>query len=149
MGGFGSGPRRKALAVHIADGTLRPDRQTLDMASIGDLGEPTKPRGLDKDASAMWDRIIKGHKGKGTLATLDTEFIQAACEAWSLYRKALKEAKVSPCEKAVTNAVKSYLGMWEAMARRLGLNPVDRVKIHPVSKGKQSGVSNRKNVGAG
>ena len=144
MGGFGSGRRPLPVACRIADGTHRPDRQKLDMASIDGLGEPAKPRGLEKYASQMWDQIIKCHKSKGTLAAIDAAFIQSACEVWGLYRKAYKDAKACPCDKNICNAVKSYLGMWEAMARRLGMNPVDRVKIHPnVPTGKPS-VASRK-----
>jgi phage terminase small subunit len=114
------------------------------MASVSGLGEPVKPIGMEKYASQMWDQIIECHKSHGTLAAIDAAFIQSACEVWGLYRKAYDDAKVDPCDKNTCNAVKSYLGMWEGMARRLGMNPIDRVKIHPKVDSTKPSVASRR-----
>jgi phage terminase small subunit len=92
-------------------------------------GEPVKPGEMDSLASALWDKIVPKLVEMRTVKEIDTEAVVAACEMWSLYRKALAAALVYPCDKNVRSAVVAYWSAFDKAAGKLGMNPADRAKL--------------------
>lgn len=135
MGGFGSGRVAQPALTHLANGTFRASRH-LNPLALQAAGEPTKPRGLNKDESWMWDQVVTAWKGANILASLDTAICRACCEQWGLYCASLKIAKTDPVDKDARIAVTSYYRAWELAARKLGLNPVDRGRLKPTPQDK-------------
>jgi phage terminase small subunit len=144
MGGPGSGRRPRPVKEHILAGTFRKDRHGPDLASVDDLGEPTRPQGLSPAARALWDLVARCFSGREVLTELDAAELRAGCEVWSLYRGALKVAQKDPTNARACKAVVAYLARFEAFAKRFGLNPVDRARIRVAEKAKPTVTTRRR-----
>jgi phage terminase small subunit len=90
---------------------------------------PEKPAGLSPAAEAFWDRTVPRLVQAGAVGEVDGFALQAAAEAWSLYRAALTAAAAEPTSKVARAAVVAYLGLWLTLAGRVGLTPADRQRL--------------------
>lgn len=118
----------KPLEHHARDGTFRAHRHA-GMAGVKATGKPVCPRCLSGEARKFWTLVVPELTQNGTVKRLDTAAVQAACETWALYRAAYQEAIADPLDKAARCAVVSYLALWERLAAKLGLSPVDRARL--------------------
>src|SRR5262245_63957800 len=65
----------------------------------GARGRPKRPRALAGDARKFWDAIVPGLVRFGVVGKLDAFALQACCELWGLYRRALAAAAADPADK--------------------------------------------------
>jgi len=103
-------------------------------------GEPVKPHGMSREASAEWNRLVPLLLAMRTVKEIDTQAVVAACEMWALYRKAFRQAMKYPTDKDVRGAVVAYLASWDKAASKLGMNPVDRAKLSVPPEAKKDGI---------
>jgi phage terminase small subunit len=92
-------------------------------------GKPVKPTTLDDVGNELWDRITAEHEARGTLGTIDTAALQSLCECWSLYRKALEQAKADPCDKDARCSTLAYLAIVDRLGSKYGWSPSDRAGL--------------------
>jgi phage terminase small subunit len=90
---------------------------------------PQKPAGLSAAAAAFWDAVVPRLCQADAVGEVDGFALQAAAEAWSLYRAALTAAAAEPTSKVARAAVVAYLGLWLTLAGRVGLTPADRQRL--------------------
>ena len=123
------GRPRKPTAQHELEGTYRKDRHGDRALEPAAAGVPAKPKGLSKEAAALWDHVVTELVTNGTAKRMDTAALQALCEVWGLYRKAVAAANKYPIDKEVRCAVTAYLAQFERLASRFGLTPESRARI--------------------
>lgn len=128
------------LKVH---GQFRSDRHGDRLNEPTVVGRPEMPDWLAEDAVWLWELVVNEYADSGPIARLDTAALAAACDLWSLYRKASEKAERQPLEKDYRIAVTSYYAAWERAAAKLGLNPVDRRRLRVESENKSSGIRAR------
>jgi P27 family predicted phage terminase small subunit len=121
------GHNKKSAAELKLHGTYRRDRHEKKRGLPTD-GSPEKPTWLDPTASALWDRLTAAFP-PGAVGAADTMALAAACEMWSLYRAAVAVAKQHPTDKDARISATSYLAMFNKLAGKFGLTPVDRQRL--------------------
>ncbi len=81
------GRPRKPAALHVINGTARPDRMPRSVAQHGDtLPEP--PAHLDAEARAEWDRLALQLHSMRLLTPIDAAVFAAYCQCYSRWREA-------------------------------------------------------------
>lgn len=134
------GRPRKTLEQLKTLGVFRPDRHAGRVLEPTAAGQPVKPRGLARDVSAVWDRIVPQLVAMRTVKEIDTDAVVAACETWVLYRRALRQAMRDPCDPSIRTAVVAYLAAWDRAAAKLGMSPIDRAKLSVPPEVKADGI---------
>lgn len=117
----------KPLKLHVVAGTFREDRHGGDPPAIE--GEVVKPEFLDPMAGAFWDRIAPKLIAAKVLTPADVESLQSCCDVWALWRKTHFMLMANPTDKDTRIAASTYLGLFNAIAARFGLNPSDRTRL--------------------
>ena len=119
------GQNQKPAALKILHGTHRSDRQPRQ--KVKPAGRPSKPRGIDKEASRHWDLIVK--ERALWISRSDQPALTAVCELWALSREALAAFKAKPTDFRLRANYLALLGEWHRQASRFGLTPVDRERL--------------------
>lgn len=122
-----SGRPAKAIALHVTDGTFREDRHAGGAPVIA--GDVVKPDFLDPVASDFWDRLAPKLIAVNVLTPADVESLQSCCDVWALWRKTHFMLMEDPTDKDTRIAASTYLGLFNAIAARFGLNPSDRARL--------------------
>lgn len=141
------GPKPKAIALHIADGTLRkhrhgdPKSRAETPAPEGKL--PARPASLKGDAKTFWDKHIVPLEPLGVLTKVDLPLLEALCETYALYRLALKQARQFPLMQDARMAWKTYADLYNRLLGECLLTPEARTRMKIGGAEKQSGVSSR------
>jgi phage terminase small subunit len=123
------GRPRKPIQQLLDLGIFRGDRHAARLNEPKAAGVPIKPKGMDRIASAFWNRLLPRLLASKIVKEIDTEAVVSACELWALYCKAKRRAMKFPCDKDIRSAVVAYWNAFDKAAARLGMNPVDRAKI--------------------
>ena len=124
----------KPTALHVLHGTYRKDRHGGTAPAIAG-GVVRMPHGLTGEAKAFWQRIITPLVHAGVVTAIDVPAATMLCEAWGLYRAAAALAANNPLDADARCAMSTYQGMFDKLAARFGLTPVDRqrLKIEPTA----------------
>jgi P27 family predicted phage terminase small subunit len=121
-------------------GGIRPARHADRLNEPQASGVPEKPRGMDKQASALWDKVVPQLVSSGIVKNLDTAELTAMCQLWSLFCKAEKAAQQYPTDKEVRSAVVAYFTAFDKAASRLGMNPAERARLSVPPEPKNDGI---------
>lgn len=135
----------KSLEVLKMTGQFRADRHGEREASEVRLPSalPTKPEGLSEAASEHWDRIIE-HIGKtGAVAEIDGEAIEMACRYWANWQKLMAICESDPLDRFARANLMAYGDAWARLAAKLGLTPVDRMRLRVSKSEEKKGVASR------
>lgn len=133
------GPKPTPTEALKERGTFREDRHGNRADTISSSGDPVRPRDLDPAGRALWDRIIKEHKGRGILGAIDTTELVMLCRTYSLWSSAMAVAKDMPLDKEARCAVVAYGNLVDKLLAKFGGSPADRanLKIDASSKPKE------------
>lgn len=122
------GRPRKSEGLHRQDGTYRPDRHEGRLV-VND-GRPSKPRGMNKNESWMWDTITKGLP-KECFAKMDVAALRIACKCWDVWLRYCDEDNPQRFYKGLAAAKQM-----QSILSHFGWTPSDREKLKaPASKG--------------
>jgi len=105
---------------------------------------PAKPEGLTEDAEKHWDRIIEHIGSTGAVGDIDGEAMETAARYWSLWRKAITLCEADPTDKPARMNAVAFGQQWLKAAEKLGLTPVDRMRLRMAPKEEKKGVVSRK-----
>lgn len=133
-------------SLHVARGTFRADRHgsKADGAAPIVAGEVTKPTDLvDGVAIKFWDEIVPGLVASGVATAADVHSLHALCEVWALWRRTYVLLLKMPTDKPARTAAMAYLGTFNQLAARFGLNPSDRQRFCILPEVDQPGVPHR------
>lgn len=112
----------KPTAIHIVQGTLRPDRHADRAREVqSDPGMPDPPDWLLPGALVMWGRIMSDSRYVMALRRSHWEMIVLYCQLYARWEEAEKSGKPLPIMHMVAL---SNLGA------KLGRNPSDQAKVH-------------------
>lgn len=126
------GRPRKPTADHVRDGTYRENEHGNRQREPKFTGQPVKPKGLSKDASAHWDFVVPLLASRGVATEADTPALIAMCNCWSNYMTAERSKPIKGLPgagRARQMEINGYLREWRAFAAKFGLTPVDRSHI--------------------
>jgi P27 family predicted phage terminase small subunit len=130
-------PRKTTKAKKLA-GTLRPDRDTVEVADAVASGNIEKPEGLSERESALWDHAV-ANAPTGVLAAVDQNALRAWTTATALANEAAEHIAAEGAVVLAPNKYKQrnpYVDIWikanAAQARAsqgLGFDPISRSKL--------------------
>ena len=133
----GKGPPPTPTKLKILRGN--PGRRPLNKAEPEPPpGEPGQPTFLDREAKAMWRRLVKQLGGMGILAVVDRERIAGCCYWWSRFVQLQAEVKKQgdlpvSAGKHVKNPrvemMRDAYKLFAAEASILGIGPAARSRI--------------------
>lgn len=123
------GRPRKPLAELRLMGGFRPARHAERLGEPQFDGQPVKPRGLDKEASKLWDAIVPQLVARQVVREIDSAILTMTCQIWGLYRQSVEAAVANPTDKEIRGAVTAYASQFDRLAAHCGLNPIDRAKL--------------------
>lgn len=89
-----SGPRKRPTAMHLVDGTFRPDehgsREAAKQERDSLRGAPKlqPPARLSPTAKAEWRRVVPVLQRKGVVGKLDRSVLSGYCQAWAEFIEA-------------------------------------------------------------
>ena len=127
------GRRPKPKAIHVAEGTYRPDRHG-DRADGTTEGQPVKPRGLKGPALNYWNRIVPRLVKTGLADSRDSAALGQLVNWWAAAEELRKRWEAGDID--VFNQWLNASKQWLQLADRFGLSPVARSKIVQVKKEK-------------
>ena len=116
----GGGQNRKPAALHVLQGTYRPDRHGPKEAVIPVGPKPRKPQHLKGDAADAWQHLV-GNTPPGIYGKLDTPLLTMCCELWAWYRQARATGNVPLSMKIADQFLK--------VSAKLGATPIDRGRL--------------------
>lgn len=118
------GPKRKATALHVVDGTFKPSRHgDIQAAEPQPEGQLEKPKWLkQRQGGQIWDEIAPQLTW---LTRVDSEKLAAWCKLGQAIR-----------EEDATDLPASYWSQWRTLGSELGLDPSGRARIGASSKPK-------------
>jgi len=118
--------RPKKELGDLAPGSYRPSRHGPLPPEPG--GAPTKPKGLSKVGSSLWDLVIAT---RPNVRESDGPALQLVCLWWERCVAGLGKAKKAAPNQASQLATAAAIATdkWLALAARFGLTPVDRTKL--------------------
>jgi P27 family predicted phage terminase small subunit len=141
---------RKPTALHVVEGTERPDRSNPEEPQPPVLtGSPRPPTWLKKSrARAAWKRLAADLIAQRLLTTLDPTSLGLLCDAFADYLEAGEVIERegayydSPTEGGGTitrrhPAVEDRKDAWvrtDRMLGRFGMNPVERSRVHAATE---------------
>lgn len=105
---------------------------------------PRKPKGLDEYGEDLWTTLVAELIHARIVVRTDEKALQAMCEMWSMYQRALVLAKDDVTDKLVRCAVTQYLASFDKMATKFGANKMLRDRINPKKESKAIGIAPRK-----
>lgn len=97
--------------------------------------QPVKPRGLGKDASRLWDRLIPQLEKLGLATAIDECGLMSLCNWWGVYCEAQKTlAQVEDLSslqgQRALNATSKAFDNFRRLAQQFGLSPQARTGIN-------------------
>jgi len=128
------GRKPKPLAIlKLEDSTaLRQRRHKRPEPSAPD-GAPDCPAWLDREAKAMWARLLVHLQRLGLLKLTDGEAMASACQAWSVFvRTSRQVSKVKSFDldsRALVVMNKDARNAWRQWCTEFGLTPSSRTRI--------------------
>lgn len=84
------GRHRKPTALHVVQGTARPDR-TNPAEPRPELAIPPCPPTLTGEARAEWDRVTVELHQLGLLGRIDMALLAVYCQTWAEYLEACEQ----------------------------------------------------------
>lgn len=124
------GRPRKPTTQHLRDGTLNTTRHAGRIHEPKYDDKPVRPKGMSKDAQAMWDFVVPGLASKGVAVMIDSPALESMCEAWSEYKAAKRLRPALLEDKArVQRMINNCRRAWVEIAARFGLSPSDRARL--------------------
>lgn len=148
--GRSGGRNRKPTALHIVDGTHRPDRHgdrdaARTEAKLARESPPLRPPpGLSRLARDEWKRLEPELRASGVTTARDRAVLAAYCMAWSRLRESerdvVKHGRLVPDGdgKLVRNPAlttwNQAMGQLRMYAAELGLSPSSRARVTGPSK---------------
>ncbi|HEY0839775.1 MAG TPA: phage terminase small subunit P27 family [Vulgatibacter sp.] len=133
------GRPRKPTALHVIDGTARPDRANRREPKPK-VAEPLCPTHLDEIAKSKWRELAPQLVRLGVLTRIDGDALAIYCQAYSRWAAAEDDVKANGITYTTANGMvrqNPAVGISSAatvtMATyggKLGLNPADRAKLH-------------------
>ena len=112
----------KPTKVLQLEGTWRKDRHESRAGEVEPTpGFPDAPEWLDSEALAEWKRIESDSAYREAICLLDRAVLAAYCCMWSRFVRG---------EKTGSHPVRpAHIAVMLTLGAKLGLNPVDRVKV--------------------
>jgi P27 family predicted phage terminase small subunit len=134
----GSGQKRKATEVHVAEGTYQSTRHK-DFARVEDPSLPEAPTFIDSIARKQWDRLIDQLGSANKLTKQDRAILALHCQSYSDYVQACRTIKkdgyytysdVGRAFKHPACGVKEVaFRQVVATANELGITPASRTRV--------------------
>lgn len=132
---------KKTKAEHDRDGTFRADRHFETVESDFAGGSPVKPKWLDANQKALWDRIVKRIPPEylGEIDTMAMEMLMRAFGGWLKLEIQLANIQDSAeldvkQEFMLSNMIATRWKQVFQMAQKFGLTPRDRVYIQKIKQ---------------
>jgi len=128
MGARGPAPLPASTLKQI--GSYRADRHGDRGEPVEVTGEPFEPHELSEEAATLWDVVVPQLTALGIATSLDSFVLAAMCEWYGqwvrLQRQIDAAGEVDPrLQRAAGHAYR----LFEATARKFGLNPIDRQRL--------------------
>lgn len=118
---------RKPVGAHLAEGTFRRDRHGDRWRSEPvATGEPRKPRGLPREGSKLWDKVVPELTSMGVTAKIDETCLDAMCRWYARYREMADTPE--PDYRTLVLATMAWKQFLQ-LAKRFGLTPADRAAL--------------------
>mgnify|MGYP002777936498 CR=1 FL=1 len=130
-GNSNSGRRKLPVAIKIARGTYRADRDTVPVALPE--GVPAPAHELGEEARILWEAVVPGLVEKKLAGAADGVTLTMMCHWWGVYVETVKVLAKGdldigqqwPWLNRMSMATKKF----DEFARRFGLTPADREKL--------------------
>lgn len=133
------GPPPKPTAQKKLEGTYRKDRDPSAGAAFEPPpGVPVRPKWLDKEACAEWDRVVPLLLAGKVLTELDGGALERYCVAHSNWVKAQRDVqrngvvlrtKFGPMNNPNVRIAKDERAAAKQLAQELGLSPSARTRV--------------------
>jgi phage terminase small subunit len=118
---------RKPVAAHLADGTFRRDRHGDRWKSEPvATGKPKKPRGLPREGSKLWDKVVPELTSIGVVARIDSTCLAEMCRWYARYREMVDKPELD--YRMLVLATMAWK-QFSQLAKRFGLTPADRATL--------------------
>jgi phage terminase small subunit len=129
-------PPKPAEVLKIT-GAYRADRHRMRDEAAKPTGSVEQPQNLDGLGVQQWNVISQTIVPLGYLTSADQHVVDLCCRLWSLLQNSIAAAQLEPTDKDARAAVVAYNQQWLACSARLGLSPIDRIKLAGIT-GKKS-----------
>ncbi len=139
----------KPVEVLKLTGAYRADRHKARNDAAKPEGTVVCPDKLDTLGLTQWDLIEQTLLPLGYLTSADQHVVDLCCRLWSLVQNAIAAAQLEPTDKDARAAVVAYNQQWLACSARLGLSPIDRIKLAGITGKKQEDPADEFFTGAG
>ena len=133
------GRKPKSNQAHKEEGTLRKDRHKPPSAPRDILKAlPFPPESMSEEGAEKWKLAGGQLVAAGILTELDLDALQNYCEAWSLYREAMRTIEKDGITYEGINGPRKHPAVqiaetsWKtmlALQERLGLTPLARQRL--------------------
>ena len=112
--GRSGGRNAKTAKQHRLEGTTQKHRHSGYTNADPPLGDPPKPKGLTKVASAEWDLMVEDLRQSKTLAVTDRSVLHQYCEQFaeteaSVVRQARNEARADRLDLSIGSSKTHFL----------------------------------------
>jgi P27 family predicted phage terminase small subunit len=147
MGGANSGRFPKSAALKELAGN--PGKGSIQNEPKPPIGYPDAPEWLDDIALGEWNRLNPILDKMGVITMADRNAVAAYCQSYSMYVKAVEDVNrngftveghrgVSSKNPAV-QVQRDSLDQMNRWGAKLGLSPVDRVRLSVAPEGDEDG----------
>lgn len=138
------GPPKTPVELTLLRGN--PGKRKVNRGRPKPRGEPTKPTGLDRRASQLWDQAIRDYAHTGVLTGVDAGTLRIYCESTARYEAAAKllaaqgplVASAREDGSMVRNPLAIVANQEAALAiraaRELGFTPAARSALAPAGE---------------
>lgn len=139
----------KPVEVLKITGAYRADRHKVREDAAKPAGCVEEPVNLDGLGLQQWEVIRQTLIPLGYLTSADQHVVDLCCRLWSLLQNSIAAAQLEPTDKDARAAVVAYNQQWLACSARLGLSPIDRIKLAGITGKKAADPADEFFSGAG
>ena len=116
----------KPIAVLEAQGTKQKCRHAKRENEVTSGESVQMPDSLTGEAAAFWSRNVPKFEAMGILDGVDTETLVMLCKAYANWHR--EQEAYENDDKPIRFVVSAW-GMFDKLASRYGMTPVDRTKL--------------------